>query len=624
MQATGEASARRALIGIWRITLAVFVIATLYFGQSVLIPLALAFLLTFILSPVVTWLQRWIGQTLGILLVVAALFTLIGGTGWLLGQQLLDVGRKMPDYTANIAGKLRAFQIPSGGALARLSGMIEELKKELPGGEKPSPEKEQAEKLEPKPPTASATPVPVRVVESAQSEITQLAQTAFVFLLGPLGRTGLVLLLLVFMLFEREDLRGRLIRLISQGDLRSTTLAMEDAGNRMAHYLRMQLLVNTAYGFSVAVGLYFIGIPNAALWGALSGLLRYIPYVGVWIAAAAPLALSLAISSSWHTPLITLGLFVILELIEANIVEPWLYGTKTGITPVALIIGAVFWTWIWGPIGLLLTNPLMVCLVVLGRHVPSVKFLSILLSDQKALHPHEEFYIRLLAVDPDEPPRFIDDYLKEHSLTELCDSVIIPAISLIEVDYRRGTLDGRQRGELLKNLEEIIEYLEVQPIAPPSDAGEPSGTPPLQPDAAQARRILSLPAHTDRDSLAAQALSRLLQKHGGIVATTTPADLSDEALSDLMKQQTMEAVCISVVAPSKTTDARNRIAKIRAHFPELKIGVLLLRGVEKETEASKSLRDAGADAIFISLAQCLEWLAPQAKPESPQQPPEDA
>jgi hypothetical protein len=421
---------------------------------------------------------------------------------------------------------------------------------------------------------------------------------------------ALVLLLLIFMLFEREDLRGRLIRVISQGNIRSTTQAMDDAGRRLSRYLRLQLLVNVAYGTSVAVGLLILGIPNAVLWGALSGLLRYIPYIGVWIGAAAPIALSLAISLEWHLPLFTFGLFVFLELVYSNIVEPWLYGVKTGIAPVALIVGAVFWTWIWGPIGLLLTTPLMVCLVVLGRHVPSVKFLSILLSDQKALLPHEEFYIRLLAVDPDEPSRFMDEYLDEHSLLDFCDTVIIPSITLIEIDYRRGTLDESQRGELFRRLREVIEGMSIHPSGPSSSFKELSSEPPSQPQAAQARRIFSLPAYTESDELAAQTLSRLLVING-FIGATGPAKLSDEALLDLIGKQAVEVIFISVVAPSTTTRARYRIEKIRSRFPNLKIGVLLLRGIEREAEPNQSLRDAGADAIFPSLAQGIEWFLSQ-------------
>lgn len=212
---------------------------------------------------------------------------------------------------------------------------------------------------------------------------------------------------------------------------------MDDAGKRLAHYLGFQLLVNVGYGVSVAAGLYFIGIPNALLWGALSGVLRFIPYAGPWFGAAAPIILSLAISPNWWMPLFTFGLFVFLEIVNANAVEPWLYGSVTGVTPVAIVLGAVFWTWIWGPVGLLLATPLMVCLVVIGKHVPNLAFLGILLSDQRVLAPREECYHRLLAFDPDEAGTVVENYLDAHSLDALYDDVLIPILSMVEMDSRK-------------------------------------------------------------------------------------------------------------------------------------------------------------------------------------------
>ena len=227
--------------------------------------------------------------------------------------------------------------------------------------------------------------MPVRIVEP-DSRLPQMLQSAATGLLGPLGTAGLVLLLLIFMLLQREDLRGRMIRLIGQGRfISATTRAMDDAAKRVARYLSMQLLVNLMFGVSIAIGLYFIGIPNAMLWGAFAALMRFIPYVGAWIAAAVPLLLSFAVTTNWISPLLVLGLFVVLELINANALEPWLYGASTGVSSVALIISAVFWTWLWGPVGLLLSTPLTVCLAVMGRHVPKLEFLSVLLSEEEAL-----------------------------------------------------------------------------------------------------------------------------------------------------------------------------------------------------------------------------------------------
>ena len=238
---------------------------------------------------------------------------------------------------------------------------------------------------------------------------------------------------------------------------------MDDAGARVFRYLFMQLVVNVSYGIPVAIGLYFIGVPNAVLWGACATVLRFIPYLGPWIAAAIPVALSLAVSPSWMMPLLTIGLFVLLELLSNNVMEPWLYGTSTGVTPIALIIAAVFWTWLWGPVGLILSTPLTVCLVVMGRHVPSLSFLSVLLSDEEALTPAEDFYHRLLTVDEQDELEFVESYLKANSLTALYDSVFVPVIIATETDHRLELLDDEQRSFVEQSLRDIIEDLGTVP-----------------------------------------------------------------------------------------------------------------------------------------------------------------
>ena len=234
---------------------------------------------------------------------------------------------------------------------------------------------------------------------------------------------------------------------------------MDDAGARVFRYLFMQLVVNVSYGIPVAIGLYFIGVPNAVLWGACAAVLRFIPYLGPWIAAAIPVALSLAVSPSWTMPLLTIGLFVVLELLSNNVMEPWLYGSSTGVTPIALIVAAVFWTWLWGPVGLILSTPLTVCLVVMGRHVPRLSFLSVLLSDEEALTPAEDCYHRLLTVGEQDELEFVEAYLQGNSLAALYDSVFIPVIIATETDHRLELLDDEQRVLVEQTLRDIIEDL---------------------------------------------------------------------------------------------------------------------------------------------------------------------
>jgi predicted PurR-regulated permease PerM len=377
-------TAAEALVGMWNVLLTAFVIATLYFARDLLIPLALAALLTFLLAPLVRRLERWMGRIGAVLLVVATIFSMIGMAGWVLTRQLVDLATRLPDYKVNIETKIHSFQLPSGGAFKRLSETVEELKKDLSGSDAPT-----VSQASGKPTTAVAVParasptLPVQVVETSKANPLQLLQVIISPLLGPLGTIGLVILLVIFMLLKREDLRSRLIRLIGQGRISDTTRALDDAGRRVSRYLLMQLLVNVTYGIAVAIGISFLGVPNAILWGAFATLLRFIPYIGPWIAAAFPIILSLAVSPSWMTPLLTLGLFVVLELISSNVAEPWLYGSSTGVSSFALIVAAVFWTWLWGPIGLLLATPLTVC-PSSWDDTPTVGLLSAL-SDEEAL-----------------------------------------------------------------------------------------------------------------------------------------------------------------------------------------------------------------------------------------------
>src|SRR5436309_5090752 len=385
-----------ALSGIWGLLLIAFVVAALYFGRSVFVPIALATLITFLLSRLVTRLERWIGRIAAMLVTVIAMFTIFAAASWVIGRQVIDLADKLPDYQANIVTKIRSLRLPAAGALARLSSSVHVLQKELVAPS-PAPSTDRGRgdsSTRTVPPVAS--PIPVKVIEE-RSAIPQLMQETLSAVLSPLGTAALVLLLVIFMLLKREDLRGRVIRLIGHGRISTTTRAMEDAGYRVSRYLSMQFLVNTCYGICVASGLYFIGVPNAALWALLAGVLRFIPYIGPWVGAALPLILSFAISDNWISPVLTIALFILLEATISNFVEPWLYGVSTGVSPIALIISAVFWTWLWGPIGLVLSTPLTVCLAVIGRHVPRLEFLSILLSEDQPLAPHEECYHRLLS-----------------------------------------------------------------------------------------------------------------------------------------------------------------------------------------------------------------------------------
>ena len=614
MRATKNASSA-ALVGIWMILLTAFVVTILYVGRQLLIPIALAAMLTFLLAPLVGYLECGIGRIAAVLIVVAMLFGVVGGAGWLLTRQLIDLAAKLPDYQTNIDNKLHAIRLPTGGAFGRLSQSVSELQKQLPDSLEPpanatgpAPETKATTAARARNVPAAQPPMPVRIVES-QSRLPQILQNAATGLLGPLGTGGLVLLLVIFMLMKREDLRGRMIRLIGQGRISATTRAMDDAAHRVARYLAMQLLVNVSFGSCVAIGLYFIGVPNAALWGAFAAIMRFVPYVGVWIAAAVPVLLSFAVSTSWVSPLLTVGLFVMLELINANALEPWLYGSSTGVSSIALIIAAVFWTWLWGPIGLVLATPLTVCVAVMGRHVPKLQFLSVLLSEEQALAPHEECYHRLLAFGLDEAHDLAEAYVKTNSLTSLYDSLLIPTVTLAEMDAQRDELEAEQRSAIHRHIHDLIEdFGSVPPSKSHLEADKTVAAHTPFPVSPPTCRVLCVPARAFRDELAGEMLVQLLRQQG-FVAENASAVLSSGELVEMAAKSDPEAICVSVVAPSTLIHARYLSAKLRAQLPHVKIVVGIWGATENMAGAGERLRSSGADEVVLSLAEAVVQFA---------------
>ena len=586
--------------------LTTFIIATLYLGRDVLIPVALAALLTFLLAPMVTLLQRWLGRIGAVLLVVFLILASAATGAYVLTRQMVDLATKLPDYQQNIQAKLRSFKLPSSGRFTEFSAALEELKKDLPGGKainSPSNSTNTGNDL------LVATPevhppamLPVPLVEKSENNPFHVVRVVLSPLLGPLGTAALVLLLLIFMLLKREDLRSRIIRLIGQGHISATTRAMDDAGARVARYLLMQLIVNLTYGIAVAIGLHFIGVPNAPLWGAFATVLRFIPYVGPWIGATLPIALSLAVSPGWTMPLLTIGLFVLLELLSNNILEPWLYGSSTGVTPVALIFAALFWTWMWGPVGLVLATPLTVCLVVMGRHIPRLSFLGVLLSDEEALTPAEDCYYRLLTVGEQDESELVEAYLKANTLTALYDSVFVPVITRMETDYRLELLDDDQKALVEQSLTDLID--DVGTRAPSRrNAPEPDRDPMV--NVPQPLKVYCLPARASRDELAGTMLAQLL-RHARIEAESAPAKLESDEIVQRIENAAVDVICISVVAPSTVLHARYLCLKLRARLRTERIIVGLWGYTDRDSDAVRRVQDSGADEVVTTFEQAVE------------------
>jgi predicted PurR-regulated permease PerM len=584
----------------------VAVVGALYLGRDILIPLALAILLSFLLAPLVVRLRRLgLGRVPAVLAVVLLLFVALLGLGTIVGSQMVQLAENMPTYEWNLRSKIRDLRIamPTGGVVERASEMLRDLGQELNQATAPA-DKSAKSVAEPEAPK----PVPVEV-QAPQARPLQTLREVGGPLVAPIATAGLVVVFVIFMLLQREDLRDRVIRLVAARDVARATEAMDDAAKRISRYLLMQLVINILYGIPVGVGLYFLGVPNPALWGLLATVLRFIPYVGPVIAALFPIALSFAIAPGWTLPLLTIALFVTLELFSNNVLEPWLYGSSTGLSPVAILVAAVFWTALWGPAGLLLSTPLTVCLVVLGRHVPQLGFFHVLLGDEPALDPEVKFYQRLLARDPEEATELAEDYLEAESLEKLYDAVIMPALGLAEQDRLRGRLERATVQEIAKDTIGVVEELAEDEPPTPDEAAVPN-----------AGAILCIGARNALDEAAAAMLAHLLQSRG-IGARPVPRDVIAGRKLALLARDGAPLICLSYVNPAATQHAHRLTRRLRQHLgPEVRIMVGLWTAMPTDEAREELLRAAGADLLATSLGQALRHIAGDAQPAQAEVP----
>src|SRR5580698_1508827 len=587
-------------------------IAALYFAREILIPLAFALTLTLILSPAVSWLSRiHISRAPAVLTIMLVSMGMTGALAWIIASQLIDVANELPNYRENITAKMAAMRTPTKGALGRAAASVQELGKELSNTEAPTGASAPPGGLIRRHPSVqSNAPMPVEVVDPPRSGLQYTRDITKAFI-APVSITGIVLIFTVFMLLKKEDLRNRLLRLVGLGQLNVVTQALDDATQRVSRYLLMQFLVNAAFGLLIGLGLYFIGVPYAVLWGTVGGLLRLVPYVGTLVAGALPLALSMVVYNTWAPPLMVLGLYLGLELITGNVVEPWLYGAHTGISSLAILVAAVFWTVLWGPAGLILSTPLTVCLLVLGRYVPQMSFLHILLGDEPVLEPQARLYQRLLAMDQTEAQSIVDLFLKEHPLIELYDSVLIPALILAEQDRHRGAIDTAREEFLFLSINEMIADLSgYQPVdVPASDNqnGKGADVAPLI-----TGRILCVPAYDQADEIAAGMLAQFLERQGS-AAVSFPLSSNVVDVLKTVRPAAGDLICISALPPYAFTPVRKMCQQIRTRFPKVAVvaGVWGFGGDRDKARAS--FERTPPDQIFTSFLEIVGYLYPAGR-----------
>lgn len=563
----------------------VLVVGVLYWAQAVFVPIALATLFAFVLTPPVNSLERRIGRVPAVMLVVVLVFVALGLFTWGLARQMTALAGDLPRYRANIIEKVRDIRGASqGGSVEKLQQTIHEITGDVS-----------------KPVRATRTPSVVVTPEPAAG------LAAFDWLgpvLGPLGTGAAVIVLVIFILLERRDLRDRVLGLIGAGRLTLTTRALDEASQRVSRQLLMQTLVNVVYGAAAGLGLTLLGVPYPWVWGALGAALRFIPYVGPIIGAGVPILVSLAALQGWSGPLMVVALFVALELFTNLVLETVLYAGAAGVSQVALLVSVAFWTWLWGPLGLLMATPLTVCLVVMGKHVPGLKFVAILLADAPALAPEQGYYQRLLARDQDEAADLIERHIRSDAPQSVYDALLLPALNYAERDRIEQRLSVDEERTIIDTTRELlIDVAEATRQLPE----EPADAPPTA-DARGSLRVLGYAVNGAADELALEMLARVVEDLP-ITIEIAKDRLQAAELASLVRAQGFSIVCFADLPPSPPSKTRYYVRRLHAALPDLRLVVGRWGPAALADDTTQPLRDAGATLVASTLAEVRDYLA---------------
>ena len=600
--------------GLLSLAVGVVIVAALYLAREVLIPITLAVLLSFVLTPVVSLLRRiHVPRVLAVLLSVVIALGVIGAVGGLIGMQVASLASDVPRYATSIEHKV-------GSTTSRLSSLVNRLGQQVQqanaGQAAPGAPEDSAEK-----------PIPVTVQDPSPSPLS-LAQRILSPVLSPLEDVLIVLVVSIFILMQKDDLRDRLIRLFGSSDLHRTTAAMDDAGHRLSRYFLSQLGINACFGVIIGGGLAIIGVPSPILWGILGTLLRFVPYIGSFIAGAVPTLLAAGFSPGWNMAIETAALYVIVETITGQFIEPLVYGHSTGLSPFSVVVAAIFWTWIWGPIGLILSTPLTLCLVVLGRYVDRLEFLDVLLGDRPALTPVENFYQRMLAGDLDEAEDQAEQLLKERSLSSYYDEVALKGLQLAANDAERGVLGQEQMERIKHAVQQLVTDLNshadnephpnepadartklskaekaVAKNAPPHDIIPPEE---LAPEWRTETPVLCLAGRGPLDEASSTMLAQLLEKHG-LRARVIPHEAASRERINTLDVGGVAMVCASYLDLSGTpSHLRYLVRRLRRQAPHARLLVGLWPAEDAALKDERMQAVLGADFYASSLREAVE------------------
>ncbi|PNG26274.1 AI-2E family transporter [Methylocella silvestris] len=619
-----ERDITRTLDMLATLMIATLCIVALYAARSVFVPIAIAVLLSFVLSPPVRLLRGLgLNRVVAVLIVVIASLAVTFAISAALTRQVSDLAVDLPKYQATITSKVASARelVAANGLMEKGASLFQGLGAlgHKSGGDRaaaPAPEHDEGPK-----------PIPVEVREAGPTPLSML-QTIVGTALSPLETIAIVVIFAIFILLQREDLRNRFISLVGTRDLQRTTVAMNDAAERLSRFFLAQTLLNAAFGVVVAAGLYVIGVPGPLLFGMIGFLMRFVPYIGAIVAAGLPVALAAAVDPGWTMALETLALFLVLELAVGQFIEPLLYGRNTGLSPIAVVVAATFWTWLWGPVGLVLSTPLTVCLVVLGRHVEQLNFLDVILGDAPALTPVEHFYQRMLVGDASEVADQAEAFLKVGPLISYYDEVALNGLLMAEADFRRGVLpEGRQKRikeAIDEMIDDLADHTDEAPAQPPSreppvaDIGESQAPLALEPPPDHAppepepgrKPVLCIAGRHPLDEAAAGLLAQILEKHG-FRAKVEPADILRIGGILNLVGSGAQMICLSYLgSEASAAQVRYAIRRLRRRLPDAKIIVGFWRcEAERAGELCGQIR---ADACVTSLAEAASFFVAEA------------
>ena len=567
----------------------------LFWGQVVLIPIALAALVTFLIGPLVTRLDRWgLPRVVAVIVVSLGVTGVIGGLGYIVTSELSELAQELPEYRENIRGKIADLRsMTRGGTIESVQDTIEDISADVkrdaaaesPAATESDDEKPMRVAIEPERPIIGDT--------GFLSPVFQAAATA-----------GLTMLLSIFMMIKREDLRNRLVSLAGQASLAVTTKAFSEAGQRISRYLLMQFIINASMGLAVWLGLFLIGVPYSALWGLAAGVFRYIPYVGPWLAALLPITVSVITAPGWEQVVFVAALFLVLELFSNNVMEPWLYGQSVGLSPIAVIVAAIFWTWLWGPVGLIIATPITACVVVVSRYIPELAAFDRLLSERPALQPHLWLYQRLLARDEDEAADIVEEHREEHSLAATCDELLLGSLLALKRDLAAGRVnreDGRFVESALRELlDEMVDSLDSEmERASEAESEEAAEREPVL--------LIGMPVRDTLDEIALQLLGVMLREAHCTLEILSPEALIGERIA-AVEERKPAAVCIASL-PGDLAATRHVCKRLRARLPNLPLIVGRLLNARKAPERSvQLLKAAGAQHVAATLEELRDLL----------------